>query len=515
MSDNLKNEIKEQAEADLVSFIKLIAPGRVLGSIHEDVCNWWTRPDSKSHQLLLLPRDHMKSALIAFRVAWELTKDPTLRVLYISSFSNLAQKQLSFIKQIFESDIHQHYWPDHIHPEEGKRSKWTASEIELDHPLRSKEQIRDPSIFTGGLTTSLTGLHCDIAVLDDVVVQENAYTQEGRNKVKTQYSLLSSIEGANAKEWVVGTRYHPKDLYSDLIKMEAEIYEGNEIVGTEPIYESKEHQVEDSGLGNGEFLWPRQTRYDGKVFGFDRDILAKKRAQYLDRFQFRAQYYNDPNDPDSRPVDPNKFQYYDQKHVRVRGGRWYMKDRLLNIMGSIDFAYTKGKRSDYSAIVIIGIDSESNIYILDIDRFKEDRIAGYFERILQMVNKWNLRKLRCEVTAAQSTIVKDLKENYIKPEGLNLKILEHRPTSHSGSKEERIDAALSARYDNQMMWHYRGGNCQVLEEELLSYHPPHDDVKDALASAVEVIIKPSANKGRQQDSVVQIASHPRFGGIAH
>ena len=38
----------------------------------------------------------------------------------------------------------------------------------LDHPLRKKENVRDPSIFTGGLTTSLTGLHCDIAVLDDV-----------------------------------------------------------------------------------------------------------------------------------------------------------------------------------------------------------------------------------------------------------------------------------------------------------------------------------------------------------
>lgn len=515
MSHDLKNEIRLQAEADLVAFINLVAPGRVLGSIHEDVCNWWTKENAKSHQLLLLPRDHMKSALIAFRVAWELTKDPTLRVLYISSFSNLAQKQLSFIKQIFESEIHRRYWPEHIHPEEGKRSKWTASEIELDHPLRAKEQVRDPSIFTGGLTTSLTGLHCDIAVLDDVVVQENAYTQEGRNKVKTQYSLLASIEGADAKEWVVGTRYHPKDLYSELIKMEQEVYEGEEVVDMEAIYESMEHQVEDSGTGVGEFLWPRQHRYDGKVFGFDKQVLAKKRAQYLDRFQFRAQYYNDPNDPDSRPVDPENFQYYDKKHLGVNGGRWWLKDRPLNVIASIDFAYTKGKRSDYSAIVVIGIDSDSNIYVLDIDRFKEDRIAGYFEKILHMTNKWNLRKLRCEVTAAQATIVKDLKDNYIKAQGINLKILEHRPTSHSGSKEERIDAALSARYDNQMMWHYRGGNCQVLEEELLSYHPPHDDVKDALASAVEVAIKPSASKARQGSSVVPIATHPRFGGVAH
>ena len=32
-------EIREAAEADLVTFIKLIAPYQVLGSIHEEVCS--------------------------------------------------------------------------------------------------------------------------------------------------------------------------------------------------------------------------------------------------------------------------------------------------------------------------------------------------------------------------------------------------------------------------------------------------------------------------------------------
>jgi len=126
-----KQEIKDLAESSLEAFIRLVAPQRLLGNCHKDLLHWWTRPDSKDHQLVLFPRDHGKSAMVAYRVAWELTKDPTLRVLYISATSNLAQKQLGFIKQIFESDVHRRYWPDHVHPEEGKRSKWTASEIEL------------------------------------------------------------------------------------------------------------------------------------------------------------------------------------------------------------------------------------------------------------------------------------------------------------------------------------------------------------------------------------------------
>src|SRR5688572_25299768 len=90
--------IRERAENDLETFIKLIHPQRVLGSCHIELINWWTRSDAKSHQLVLLPRDHMKSALVAFRVAQAITKDPTLRVLYISSTANLAEKQLKFIK---------------------------------------------------------------------------------------------------------------------------------------------------------------------------------------------------------------------------------------------------------------------------------------------------------------------------------------------------------------------------------------------------------------------------------
>lgn len=294
MSRKAANEqlqaIREAAEADLEKFIKVVSPGRVLGGCHQELIRWWNREDSKDHQLVLYPRDHGKSAMVAYRVAWALTKDPTLRVLYISATATLAQKQLGFIKQIFESEVHRRLWPEHINADEGKRSKWTVSEIELDHPLRKQEQIRDPSIFTAGLNTGITGLHFDIAVLDDIVVKENATTQEGRDKVASQYSLLASIEGTGSKEWVVGTRYHPKDLYDTMLNMKEPVFDENgEVIGEEPIYEVLEKAVEDRGDGTGQFLWPRQQRKDGKWFGFDMKELARKKAKYQDRLQFRAQ----------------------------------------------------------------------------------------------------------------------------------------------------------------------------------------------------------------------------------
>ena len=507
------DDIREAAEANLVNFIRLVAPQRMLGAAHEELCSWWDREEAKSHQLTLFPRDHMKSALIAFRVAHRITIDPTLRVLYLSATSNLAQKQLSFIKSIITSDIYRRYWPNHVLEDEGKREKWTQTEIALDHPKRKEENVRDPTIFTGGLTTSLTGMHCDIAVLDDVVVYENAYTGEGREKVKSQYSLLSSIEGAEAKEWVVGTRYHPKDLYSELLEMTEDIYDADgEIIASDPIYEVFERAVEDRGDGTGEFLWPRQRRSDGKYFGFDRQILAKKRGQYLDKTQFRAQYYNDPSDPDSRPIDYDKFQYYQKEFLTNTHGVWYYRDRKLNVFAAVDFAYSLRKKADYTAIVVIGVDFENNVYVLDIDRFKTEKISEYFRHILDLLNKWDFKKLRAETTAAQSAIVQELKDSYIKPHGLMLKVEEHKPNRHQGSKEERMSSILEPRYDNLSIWHYKGGNCQILEEELVTNNPPHDDIKDALAACIETAVKPSTNMISRKNTS-NVVYNTRFGGV--
>lgn len=513
---DLISEIRQTAEGDLEKFIRLVHPHRLLSSIHRELISWLTRQESKSHRMVLLPRDHAKSYIAGMYAGWSVAKNPAIRILYISSTSNLAEKQLKMIKDVLTSDIFRKYWPDHVHPDEGKREKWTNSEISIDHPIRKKEAIRDPTVFTGGLTTSLTGLHCDIAILDDVVVQENAYTEDGREKVRTQYSLLSSIEGAEAEEIVVGTRYHPKDLYNDLLEKNVETYdvESGDIDTSDSLYEIFERQVESVGDGTGEYLWPRQQRGDGKWFGFDEKILAKKRAQYLDKTQFRAQYYNDPNDISSASIRRDMFQYYDRNKIRRESGRWYINGNRVNVFAAIDFAFSKRERADFTTIVVVGVDARGNIFLIEIDRFKTNLISEYFKRILTLHQKWDFRKIRCEVTSAQEIIVKDLKENYIKPYGLSLAVDEHRPTRHEGRKEERLEAVLQPRYANKQIWHYQGGNNETLEEELILQNPPHDDVKDALASAIEVSVAPTLERLKESTINNMFDTHPRFGGVS-
>lgn len=512
MQKDQREQIKLLAESDLAAFIRLVHPNRVLGSVHTDLIQWWTRPDAKSHQLTLLPRDHQKSALVGYRVAHAITVNPAIRILYISSTANLATKQLKFIKDILTSDIYRFYWPEMVKPEEGKREKWTEGEMSVDHPLRKEENVRDPTVFTAGLTTNIAGMHCDVTVMDDVVVIDNAYTEEARAKVKQQYSLLSSIEGTDSRQWIVGTRYHPKDLYNDLQEISIPEYSNEgEQVGENPLYEVFQKQVESRGDGTGEFLWPRQQRRDGKWFGFDQDILAKKRGQYLDKVQFRAQYYNDPNDPEGGAISSDCFQYYDKKFLKNSNGYWYFQDRRLNIYAAVDFAYSLSKKSDYSAIAVVGVDGQGNYYVLEIDRFKASFPSDYFKHILALHTRWDIRRLRAECTAAQQVIVNSLKSDYIRPQGLSLSIEEVKPTRNEGNKEERIEAVLENKYRNRQIWHYKDGNCQILEEELILQHPAHDDMKDALAMAIASCQIPTAARRERPKMIVQ---YGKFGGVS-
>ena len=506
------DQIREAAEADLLTFIKLVAPHLLLGAIHEELITWWSRTDRKDNQLVLLPRGHMKSKLAAYRTAWYVTKHPETTVLYVSATADLAEKQLYAIKQIIDSPIYRRYWSNMIHPEEGKREKWAVAEIAVDHPQRKLEGIRDATCKAVGLTSNTTGFHADIVVLDDIVVPSNAYSEDGREKVTNAYSQLASIENPGAEEWVVGTRYHPKDIYDTMINMKETHYDNEEDEESEiEVYELFQRVVEIEG----EFLWAKRTRKDGKAFGFDAKELARIKAKYIDTTQFYSQYYNDPNTTENARINSDNFQYFDKAALNVKDGDWYIRDRKLNIFAAIDFAFSLRRQADYTALVVVGVDHQANYYVLDIDRFKTERIVDYYQHILKCWEKWGFRKIRAEVTVAQQTIVKELKDSYLKPNGIPLSVDEFRPTRSLGDKAQRVGAVLEPKYDNLQVWHYKGGNCQTLEEELVMVHPPHDDIKDALSNAMAISLAPKLRMTQGLGFNKPLPTHSRFGGITH
>lgn len=474
--------VRTLCEESFYDYIKAVAPYAVMGQVHKDFCEFLQHnPEKASYLLGLLPRGHRKSFIIGMYCCWRIMKNPAITILYYSSTTDLAEKQLRSIKQTLESKLHQKLWPALIDPVEGNREKWSSSEICVDSPIRAKEGIRDSTVATAGLTTTTTGAHADLIILDDLV-EPNNNNPAGRRLVEERYSQMQSILNAGGMIVAVGTRYDPKDLYDHLLSTYEEQYDhdGN-LIGKKKSWSVFQREVEK----DGEFLWPRAKRSDGKAFGYNMQELARIKGSYIDKSQFYAQYYNDPNKLGASKYS-NNFVYYEKEKLQESGGKWTIAGKRLNLFAAIDFAYSLSDAADSSCIAVVGETADKLFYILEIDRFKTDRIKDYFDHVSRLHSKYHFKKLRGEATVAQSVIVKYLKDQ-LASQGTPLQIEEYKPQK---DKDERMNAVLRPLYEDSKIFHYKGGNCELLEAELLAAKPEHDDIKNAVADAIEIATPP-------------------------
>lgn len=499
------DDLRKLCEKDFYSFIVTVAPYAVMGKIHEDVCTFLQADTRKNpYKLVMLPRGHRKSFLLAMYACWRIVKDPSVTILYFSATSDLAEYQLKVIKQTLESDNCRKLWKNLINAEEGKRAMWTNTAIIVDHPLRAREGIRDATVRTAGLTTNTTGAHADLIIGDDLVCPENN-TSIGRKQVAEKYAQFHSLLNPNGMMVVAGTHYDPKDLYVTMKETQEELYnDSGEFIGTKDQWSVFERVVEK----DGEFIWARTKAPNGKYYGYDMGVLAKIKAGYdSDITQFYAQYYNNPNAAGASGFSPDVFQYYNPDKLHTEGGNWYLNGEPLNVFAAIDFSYTISRRADYTVIAVVGYSASKYYYVLAIDRFQTTEIQEYFRHIMSLHSKYNFKKLSAECTAAQSVIVKALKQK-LSDNGIRLPITETKPFTN---KLERINAVLKPAYEDYRVYHYRGGNCELLEEELTAARPSHDDIKDALSNAFEICIAPSAQYINYQYNAAPRV-YGRFGG---
>ena len=121
-------EVRERALVDLEFFAKLVNPGYMYGEVHREIFRWMQDyslygqgEGLTSNKLIMLPRAHLKSHMVATWCAWVITRQPEVTMLYVSATAELAQTQLYAIQNIIGSTLYQRYFPEYINPQEGKR----------------------------------------------------------------------------------------------------------------------------------------------------------------------------------------------------------------------------------------------------------------------------------------------------------------------------------------------------------------------------------------------------------
>lgn len=513
-----QQQARQVLENDLFLFAKYINPQYVYGSIHEEVFRWLQEDGLNNHQLLLMPRGHLKSHCIAVWCVWKITKDPATSIVYLSAGEDLATLQIDAIKHMITGDRYRKLWPEMINKEEAKRARWTAWGFSVDHPKRKEAGTRDMTIIIKTVKSNFTGLHCEVMVLDDVVVPGNAYTEIGRREVKASVSQCASIKNPGAVTKAVGTVYHPKDIYSDFKGATVKSFnvETKEFDEETALWDIREYKVESTGDMTGDYLWPRtESPIDGKSYGFDIQTLAQIQAQYFslgEQSQFYAQYYMEANDPTSETVSRDAFQFYNSKHLYRQGGDWYFRNKRLSLFAAMDVAWTTKKGSDYTAIAVVGITCDWEVFVLALDRFKTQDYDVYFEHVIGLHNQWGFRRLHVETNAGGVLVAKEIK-NRLKQHGSTLYVEGKNAVGNEGKKEEKHAAVLIPRVKNGQIYFMEGGLTQVAIEEIVLPRPPHDDLKDVLTACLINAVPPPRQQDREEKRTNNIVYHRRFGGM--
>ena len=192
-------------------------------SLHNDLAAFLA--DKSDRKLVLVPRGHLKSSLVT--VVWsiqQILKNPNVRILITNAVWDLSRKFLGEIVGLITSKS---LLPELFGQFDGKGSKFTQDSITIAQ--RTDGTLKDATITTAGVETSLTGGHYDIIIHDDLVEENNINTKEQIQKIIRFYQNGLDLLDPGGIIIVVGTRWAAGDLYGHLIETEMTKLNGLEV----------------------------------------------------------------------------------------------------------------------------------------------------------------------------------------------------------------------------------------------------------------------------------------------
>ena len=158
---------------------------------------------------LLAPRGSGKSTICntCYSVL-RLLQDADLTILIGSRTMEQAMAFLGAIKGNFEKQQMIEVFGDL------RGKKWDEKAIDI----RGREPgHKEHSIHVAGADGSVVSKHFDIIIADDLVEEKNSKTELNRETIRKFFykSLLPCLK-PGGELWVLGTKYHPEDLYNHL-----------------------------------------------------------------------------------------------------------------------------------------------------------------------------------------------------------------------------------------------------------------------------------------------------------
>jgi len=475
---NLLAQKKQRGNSDLYFFNKYIVetnPERrnfIVPHVHKEWSDWF-RTSGKRIKLILVPRHHFKSSF--FTVGYSLQRiaqNRNERILIANATLGNATRFLGEIKNHIQgNETYKTLYGDMY----SKNLKWNEEEIEV---TKRSPGIREPTISAIGVGGNLVSQHYSLIIGDDLVNDVNSATRLQADKVIDWWKKSFSLLDPNGIMLLIGTRWSNYELYSYILDTMPDQVD---------VFIRSAHN-------------PDGSLYFPELFNEEKLVELKKlHGSYI----YSCFYDNNPIDEDKAIVKQSQIVYYGDELKTDQEVRDYAQKKGLAIFCVCDPAVSQKTTSDYSTFNVVGIDNDSNWYILKIIREKHT-VYQLIEQLFQIKEFWNPITMGIEVIGLAQGILAPIHQAEIE-RGKFLPLVEIKVRPQI-TKEMRIRSVLQPRFEQGKILSRR--DMVDFEEEILRFpKSKHDDIIDPLTDLETIGFPPDKQQNQAPTSENKIQKH--------
>ena len=357
----------------------------------------------------------------------------------------------------------------------GRRCREIVTELGEQYGVKVKgdtraaarwELVGSPAgMWTAGVGGPITGKGAHLLIVDDPVKNaEEAQSAVYRERVWEWWtSTFLTRREPGAKVIVIMTRWHEDDLVGRLLKAASQTMR-TKLVNLPALAEENDA----IGRSPGDALCPE--RYDVNALAMIRESVGSR--VWASLYQQRPQR-----------MGGSVFQRSNFRYFRKEGDLFILGDREhlvhendVMVFGTFDPAFTRGKRSDYTALGIWGVTPHQPAYMMLLHGYRVRVESTEHAAMIEAAwRQWKPSWLGIEKTTSSLTLLTEAQRRGVVV----------RPLIADKSKGARAETA-AALYEAGRIYHPRDGGdwLDSWEDELLSFPvAAHDDAVDVTSYA--------------------------------
>jgi len=328
----------------------------------------------KDHEKLLInsPVDHAKSVLFGFVLPiFKICNNKDIRILFGSASPTVTANTSLNIRDEFETN---NLLIEDFGPFYKQGNLWQAQQWTIERP--GARGLRDPTFSAVTPGRKIEGVRGDCGILDDPIDIDSAESEATRGKILrwVQQTYMNRLE-PGSPIYVMGTRWHPDDLYHSLVKM-----------GFFPV--SQRAEVD------GFLLCPEKWTLEA---------LAQRKSE-IGSIAYDQKFNNNPQAIIGSKFRTTWLNFYEKTP----------KDGFTKKLIACDLAIGQKSTNDYYARVVLGLSRKNRIYLLEIMRGRLNFLEQQ-EDIIAAYNTWMPYKIIIENNNYQRSIIQQLMKDHLIP----------------------------------------------------------------------------------------------------